>query len=64
MASDAPLQIHPVRTSQYRTNGLPYARITQRRDSGEITRLRTGVFLPTEEWKALGPVNRHRLLVT
>lgn len=64
MTSDVPLQIHPVRTSHHRANGIPYARIVRRRDSGEITRLRTGVFIPTEEWKALGPVNRHRLLVT
>lgn len=64
MANDTPMQIHAVRTSHFRTNGLPYARIARRRDSGEITRLRTGVFVPTDEWKALGPVNRHRLLVT
>lgn len=64
MVGDGMLQIHPLRTDSHRANGRPYAQIARRRDSGEITKLRTGVFLPTDEWNALSPVNRHRILVT
>jgi len=64
MSDRTPVEIHPIRTKHHRADGQLYAQLARRRESGEITRLRTGVFLPSAEWRGLGPVNRHRLLVT